>query len=37
VVPLAVLTVIFIGYAVPPYLTLDPAQATIQPVPLVRV
>jgi uncharacterized membrane protein len=31
VVPLALLTVIFIGYAVPPYLTLDPARARIQP------
>jgi uncharacterized membrane protein YozB (DUF420 family) len=30
---LAVLTVIFIGYAVPPYLTLDPARARIQPMP----
>ncbi len=33
VVPLAVLTVIFIGYAVRPYLTLDPARARIQPMP----
>jgi uncharacterized membrane protein YozB (DUF420 family) len=33
VVPLALLTVIFIGYAVPPYLTLDPARARIQPMP----
>jgi len=33
VVPLALLTVIFIGYAVPPYLSLDPAQARIQPMP----
>ena len=32
-VPLALLTVIFIGYAVPPYLTLDPTQARIQPMP----
>jgi uncharacterized membrane protein YozB (DUF420 family) len=32
-VPLALLTVIFIGYAVPPYLTLDPEQARIQPMP----
>lgn len=32
VVPLAVLTVIS-GYAVPPYLTLDPARARIQPMP----
>jgi uncharacterized membrane protein YozB (DUF420 family) len=31
VVPLALLTVIFIGYAVPPYLSLDPARARIQP------
>jgi Predicted membrane protein (DUF2306) len=30
---LAVLTVIFIGYAVPPYLTFDPARARIQPMP----
>jgi hypothetical protein len=27
------LTVIFIAYAVPPYLSLDPARARIQPVP----
>jgi uncharacterized membrane protein YozB (DUF420 family) len=33
VAPLALLTVIFIGYAVPPYLTFDPAQARIQPMP----
>jgi len=33
VVPLALLTVTFIGYAVPPYLTLDPARARIQPMP----
>jgi uncharacterized membrane protein YozB (DUF420 family) len=33
VVPLALLTVIFIGYAVPPYLSLDPARARIQPMP----
>jgi len=33
VVPLALLTVIFIGYAVPPYLTLDPAHARLQPMP----
>ena len=33
VVPLALLTVIFIAYAVPPYLGLDPAQARIQPMP----
>ena len=33
VVPLAVLTVIFVGYALPPYLTLDPAQARLQPLP----
>jgi uncharacterized membrane protein YozB (DUF420 family) len=32
-VPLVLLTVIFIGYAVPPYLTLDPEQARIQPMP----
>jgi hypothetical protein len=36
VVPLALLTVIFIGYAVPPYVSLDPAQARIQPMPPVR-
>jgi uncharacterized membrane protein YozB (DUF420 family) len=30
---LALLTVIFIWYALPPYLTLDPAQARIQPMP----
>jgi uncharacterized membrane protein len=33
VIPLGLLTVIFIGYAVPPYLTLDPAGARIQPMP----
>jgi uncharacterized membrane protein YozB (DUF420 family) len=33
VVPLALLTVIFIAYALPPYLTLDPARARIQPMP----
>jgi uncharacterized membrane protein len=33
VVPLALLTVIFVAYAVPPYLTLDPAQARLQPLP----
>jgi uncharacterized membrane protein YozB (DUF420 family) len=33
IVPLALLTVIFIAYAVPPYLTLDPAQARTQPMP----
>jgi uncharacterized membrane protein YozB (DUF420 family) len=33
VVPLALLTVIFIGYAVPPYLSLDPGRARIQPMP----
>jgi uncharacterized membrane protein YozB (DUF420 family) len=33
VVPLALVTVIFVGYAVPPYLTLDPALARIQPMP----
>jgi len=33
VVPLVLLTVIFIAYAVPPYLTLDPARARIQPMP----
>jgi uncharacterized membrane protein YozB (DUF420 family) len=33
VVPLALLTVIFIAYAVPPYLSLDPERARIQPIP----
>ena len=33
VLPLALLTVIFIGYALPPYLSLDPARARIQPMP----
>jgi uncharacterized membrane protein YozB (DUF420 family) len=33
VVPLALLAVIFIAYALPPYLTLDPAHARIQPMP----
>ena len=33
VVPLALLTVIFIAYAVTPYLTLDPARARTQPMP----
>jgi hypothetical protein len=33
VVPLGLLTMIFIVYAVPPYLTLDPAGARIQPMP----
>ena len=33
VVPLAVLTVIFVAYVLPPYLTLDPAQARLQPMP----
>src|SRR4029453_3814438 len=33
VAPLALLTVIFIGYAVPPYLTFDPARAQSQPMP----
>jgi uncharacterized membrane protein len=33
VVPLALLTLIFTAYAVPPYLSLDPAQARIQPMP----
>jgi uncharacterized membrane protein YozB (DUF420 family) len=33
VVPLVLLTVIFIAYAVPPYVTLDPARARIQPIP----
>jgi uncharacterized membrane protein YozB (DUF420 family) len=32
-VPLALLTLIFIGYAVPPYLSLDPTRARIQPMP----
>jgi len=33
VVPLALVTVIFVVYAVPPYLKLDPALARIQPMP----
>jgi uncharacterized membrane protein len=33
VVPLALMTAIFIAYAVPPYLSLDPGQARIQPMP----
>jgi uncharacterized membrane protein YozB (DUF420 family) len=33
VAPLALLTVIFIAYALPPYLTLDPARARTQPMP----
>jgi uncharacterized membrane protein YozB (DUF420 family) len=33
VVPLALLTLIFIAYALPPYLTLDPARARIRPMP----
>ena len=33
VVPLALLTVIFVAYAVTPYLTLDPARARTQPMP----
>jgi uncharacterized membrane protein YozB (DUF420 family) len=33
VVPLALLTVIFVAYAVPPYLSLDPALARIRPMP----
>ncbi|HKN43707.1 MAG TPA: hypothetical protein VJW23_07270, partial [Propionibacteriaceae bacterium] len=33
VVPMLLVTVIFVGYAVPPYLTLDPALARIQPMP----
>ena len=33
VVPLVLLTVTFIAYAVPPYVTLDPALARIQPIP----
>jgi uncharacterized membrane protein len=33
VVPLALVTAIFIAYAVPPYLSLDAAQARIQPMP----
>jgi hypothetical protein len=33
VVPLVLLMVIFIAYAVPPYVTLDPARARIQPMP----
>jgi uncharacterized membrane protein YozB (DUF420 family) len=33
VVPLVLVTLIFVGYAVPPYLTLDPALARLQPMP----
>jgi hypothetical protein len=33
VVPLALLTVIFVAYAVTPYLTLDPARGRTQPMP----
>ena len=33
VVPLALLAVTFVGYAVPPYLSLDPERARIQPIP----
>ena len=33
VVPLALLTVAFVAFALPPYLTLDPAQARLQPLP----
>ena len=33
VVPLAVLTVSFVAYVLPPYLTLDPAQSRLQPLP----
>jgi uncharacterized membrane protein YozB (DUF420 family) len=36
VVPLAVLTVSFVAFALPPYLTLDPAQARLQPMPAFR-
>ena len=36
VVPLAVLTVAFVAFALPPYLTLDPAQARLQPMPAFR-
>jgi uncharacterized membrane protein len=33
VVPLALLAVAFVAFALPPYLTLDPAQARLQPMP----
>jgi uncharacterized membrane protein YozB (DUF420 family) len=33
VVPLALLAATFVGYAVPPYLSLDPERARIQPIP----
>lgn len=33
VVPLALLTVAFVAFALPPYLTLDPARARLQPLP----
>jgi uncharacterized membrane protein len=36
IVPLALLTVIFVAYAVPPYLSLDPARARLQPMPAHR-
>ena len=33
VVPLVLLTVAFVAFSLPPYLTLDPAQARLQPLP----
>jgi uncharacterized membrane protein YozB (DUF420 family) len=33
VVPLALLTAAFVAFSLPPYLTLDPAQARLQPLP----
>ena len=33
VVPLALVTVVFVAFSLPPYLTLDPAQARLQPIP----
>lgn len=36
IVPLALLTVIFVAFALPPYLSLDPALARLQPMPTYR-
>jgi uncharacterized membrane protein YozB (DUF420 family) len=35
VVPLALVAVVFVTFALPPYLTLDPGQARLQPIPPV--
>ena len=32
-VPLALVAVLFVAFSLPPYLTLDPAQARLQPIP----